>query len=957
LVFLLGVVFLAGWILQVPDVVHGQPGVNTIPPSGALGFLLSGAGLAAVALARRRWAALCGGGAALVGGANIAGHLLGNPILLDGLFFRLFSEAKLSVLGGMPPGGAVSFLLAGAGILSAASPLPRRWRFLVFATTGMAVAFTGILARTGFIGQAGGPGDVGFVPGLPALAALNFLVLGIGLIVLGIYGNEGSLSQEDPASALGLRSLTNISPTDLLLPLLGAGLLLGSLGIFVVGLQQSRQSQVAVHHTLDVIIALGLVESAALGMQTEERGFVIAGKEELLTSYQQASKGMDEALSRAQRLTADNPELQKLLGKLLTLRQQWGAWAEGIIAVRRSAGGAQKAQALVAAGRGRGLMARLQEDLDRAQNVELRLLAERKTRESAGQTLLSIALLFCVMGGILVGMTQFWLARRLESQRRILVAETASRAAAELRFRRFVELAPHAMVIVDPEGRIQLVNSQVLSWFGYSRDELVGQPVELLLPERFRHGHPAYRRGFVQAPTSRPMGTGRDLFGLRKDGTEFPVDISLSPVETPEGLQVIASVSDMTERRQAEEDLKQSNHALEAANQELDAARLILEAEVAKRARAEERSRILLDQAPQPIIVSGADGRILEVNSMTAAEFGYGREELIGQSGGMLIPVRDHAARAQRREAILGEPHMRSLGPDLVCVRKDGSEFPAVGRLSPIRTSDGLQFITSLVNISERKQIEDDLKRANLATEAVNKELAAFAYSVAHDLRQPLRGMTGFSQILLEDFGPQLPQQAQDYLQRIQRASARMGQLIDDMLTLSRISRDELRRGPVNLSALAAEVLDELRKADPGRKVECAIAEGLEVSGDARLLRILLDNLLGNAWKFTGRAARPKIEFGVAPSDGERPFLIRDNGAGFDMAYADKLFGAFQRLHDNHEFPGTGIGLAIAQRIVNRHGGRIWAEGSVGQGATFYFTFSGRGGNRDGRTTDRNLVG
>jgi signal transduction histidine kinase len=230
------------------------------------------------------------------------------------------------------------------------------------------------------------------------------------------------------------------------------------------------------------------------------------------------------------------------------------------------------------------------------------------------------------------------------------------------------------------------------------------------------------------------------------------------------------------------------------------------------------------------------------------------------------------------------------------------------------------------------------LARANQAVDAANKESEAFAYSVAHDLRTPIRGMAGFSQILIEDFGPQLPPEAQEHLQVIQREGQRMGQLIDEMLNLSRVTRGALRREPVSLSALASEALAALRAAEPQRQIECVVAEGLTASGDARQLKIMLDNLLGNAWKFTGYTAAPRIEFGVTSGNGGPAFYVRDNGAGFDMAYADKLFGAFQRLHTSDEFPGTGIGLAIVHRIVNRHGGRVWAEGVKNQGATFRFT-------------------
>ncbi len=224
---------------------------------------------------------------------------------------------------------------------------------------------------------------------------------------------------------------------------------------------------------------------------------------------------------------------------------------------------------------------------------------------------------------------------------------------------------------------------------------------------------------------------------------------------------------------------------------------------------------------------------------------------------------------------------------------------------------------------------------------AVNKELEAFAYSVSHDLRSPLRAIDGFSQALLEDYTDCLDDTGRDYLHRVQTATRRMGQLISDLLKLSRLTRGEMHREPVNLSALATEVLTDLQTLAPERQAEFIVTPNLMIDGDVRLLRVALENLLGNAWKFTSKLPLGRIEFGQVEVNGERAYYVRDNGAGFDMAYADKLFGAFQRLHSTTEFEGTGIGLATVQRVIHRHGGRIWAEGKVGQGATFYFTLQG----------------
>ncbi len=239
---------------------------------------------------------------------------------------------------------------------------------------------------------------------------------------------------------------------------------------------------------------------------------------------------------------------------------------------------------------------------------------------------------------------------------------------------------------------------------------------------------------------------------------------------------------------------------------------------------------------------------------------------------------------------------------------------------------------------AELETANRELRHSVRELAAVNHELEAFCYSVSHDLRTPLRAVDGFSLELLQSHSNQLNEQGQHYLQRIRSGTQRMGQLIDDLLTLSRVTCAELKRENVDLSALAETVAAELRQLEPMRNVIFQCQPALIANCDARLARIVLENLLGNAWKFTAKKSRALIEFGASEINGGRAFVVRDNGAGFDPAFKSKLFGAFQRLHSEREFPGTGIGLATVQRIVRRHGGEPWAEGAVGQGAALYFT-------------------
>jgi two-component system sensor histidine kinase/response regulator len=263
-------------------------------------------------------------------------------------------------------------------------------------------------------------------------------------------------------------------------------------------------------------------------------------------------------------------------------------------------------------------------------------------------------------------------------------------------------------------------------------------------------------------------------------------------------------------------------------------------------------------------------------------------------------------------------------------------------------TADRLQILNLLLSTYEAaiqrnrelNRTKDELQTVNAALETANKELESFSYSVSHDLRAPLRSIDGFSQALLEDYMDKLDDEGKDYLHRVRASTQRMAELIDDMLNLSRMTRSEMCLEQVNLSAIARTIAAELQRFEPHRRVQFVIAEEVVANGDSGLLKVALENLIGNAWKFTGKHLDARIEFGITSHNGNSAYFVRDNGSGFDMAYAGKLFGAFQRLHDAREFPGTGIGLATVQRVIHRHGGQVWAESEVGKGATFYFTLS-----------------
>jgi len=363
-----------------------------------------------------------------------------------------------------------------------------------------------------------------------------------------------------------------------------------------------------------------------------------------------------------------------------------------------------------------------------------------------------------------------------------------------------------------------------------------------------------------------------------------------------------------------------------------------------------DQLQALVDHTSAVIYMRDLDGRYMVVNREYERLFHLRREEIVGLTDHDLFPaeIADEFRANDLLAASAGAPlHVEEVAPG-----NDGPHTYITVKF-PLLDAAGKPYAVCGIStdITARKRAEEQVRQLNAELEqrvrdrtaeleASARELDAFAYSVSHDLRAPLRSMHGFSEVLLADYAGTLDDQGREYLQRIQANVTRMGRLIDDLLRLSRVTRTGLNRERVDIGAQAAEIIDELRGAEPGRCLQAVIADDLVTTGDPHLIRLALENLLANAWKFTGKREQGTIGVGAVRQSGNQVFFVRDNGAGFDMAYAGKLFSPFQRLHPTSEFEGTGIGLAIVQRILSRHGGRIWAESEPGKGATFFFTLT-----------------
>jgi PAS domain S-box-containing protein len=492
--------------------------------------------------------------------------------------------------------------------------------------------------------------------------------------------------------------------------------------------------------------------------------------------------------------------------------------------------------------------------------------------------------------------------------------DISERKETEAKYRGLLEAAPDAMVVVNQGGEIVLLNVQAEKQFGYRRDELAGQKVKNIIPEGFAERLIADGTRTAADALAQQIGTGIELAGRRKDGSEFPIEIMLSPLESAEGILVTAAIRDITVRKDAEKHL----------------------------AQMEERYRGLLEAAPDAMVVVDQGGEIVLLNVQAEKQFGYRRDELVGQKVKNIIPegFAERLIADGTRTAADALAQQIGTGIELAGRRKDGSEFPIEIMLSPLESPDGILVTAAIRDITLRKTSEEHLANTMEELKRSNEELGQFAYIASHDLQEPLRMVASYTQLLAKKYKGKLGADADEYISFAVDGASRMQGLIQDLLAYSRVGTKGKELVDTSSEEALQESLGNLRGAieESGAQVTHDPLPG--VLADQRQLIQLFQNLVGNGIKYQ-KPGVPRIHISARRNGGKKwIFSVQDNGVGIDSQYFVKIFEMFQRLHKREEFDGTGIGLAICKKIVERHGGSISVESQLGQGSTFRFALT-----------------
>lgn len=628
-------------------------------------------------------------------------------------------------------------------------------------------------------------------------------------------------------------------------------------------------------------------------METAQRGYVITGDTAYLAPYYQVHELVFGLLDNLKHQLANEPEVATVpaLNRLLIQRVRL---IQEVINARQE--DEQAAVKAIRLGHGKTITDSLRYYMDTIQlSFNDRLNAQQQV--VAGQLEFMQGAFLGLAGSITGILGILFYLINVQLQRRTEAEENLKKTISEVK--ELYDEAPCGYLSVDSTIHLCRINQTLLSWMGYASDEVLGKMKfeDLLTPasgEKFRS---SFQEDFEAYKTKGGV-YGLEFDFQRKDGSAFPVLVNSVATFDPQGnfVQSRTTVFDNTDR-----------------------------------VKSEARFKTVLESSPDAMVIVDAEGLIQLINQQGEQLFGYNRTELVGKPVEVLVPSEFRNGHVKQRRLFFNEPQRRPMGKglQLKALHASGMTIPVEISLSPFKLGDQLSVIAAIRDVTDARQAQDRIMK-------LNKELESFTYSVSHDLRAPLRSINGYTEILKEDYAHVFDANGHATLDVIIRNAKKMGALIDDLLQFSRLGRSEVMHERVEMDTLVLQAIDDLSQRN-NQHVAWTIHPLPTVKGDKSMLHQVWLNLIGNAVKYSSKATNPAIEIGTQPTEGWITYFVRDNGVGFDMQYAGKLFGVFQRLHKMNEFEGTGVGLALVHRIVDRHGGTVWAEAELNKGATFYF--------------------
>jgi PAS domain S-box-containing protein len=895
----IGLAVLVGWAFDISALKTVLPGSVTMKANTALGVVLCGLALALLSGETERrpllvGAGLLGLGVALLGGLSLLEELLGRNFGIDQWLFRDGSAMiETSNPGRMSPASASSFLLMGTALLVSVPARLRASKDVIFAALGGVVVAIGGMSAVGSLLVV----LLGFhfwnFTGMAGPTSVAFMLLGLGLLALA-RRKGGQMWHLDAGTTGGF--------------LVGALLILALAGVSYNRTYQLLRAAERVSHTQEVLKLLQEVESETASLGSAQRSYVNTGDAQMLDPYDQVGPRIGVTISALRKLTADNPHQQRRLARLEPLIATRIEWGRRVIEARKERG-LSAAEQMITEGPGTSYTTDIRNLVREMSDEEYGLLGERQGRQEAVATTTLLLLPLSVFLSVTILSLELFFLNAGIAERRRLESGGAQLAA-------IVESSDDAVIGKDLSGMVTSWNAAAERIFGFAEQEMIGQSILRLIPSERHREEESILSSIRRGQSVRHFDTER----LRKDGSVVPLSVTVSAIRDAKGRIVGASkvARDITGRIQAEAALKAS----------------------------EGRYRTLFERAPIGIVIADTASYYIDANQCLCDMLGYTRDELIGLHASDIVAEREIEHVAPALETIKATSDYQR---EWIMRRKDGTEFEAevIATTMPDGTLLGMIRDITERKLVERKigslnaELEERVAARTRELEEANRELEAFSYSVSHDLRAPLRAVDGFSHAVLEDFAPILPAEGKRHLQIIRDSAKRMGELIDDLLAFSRLSRQQVAKRAVNTEKLVRDAVAEAQSQAEKNGARISIGSLPSCEGDPALLKQVWVNLISNALKYSSKRGSPEVEIGSVEQDGGQVFFVRDNGCGFDMRYAGKLFGVFQRLHRLEEYEGTGVGLAIVQRVVHRHGGRVWAEAAVDRGATFYFTLKG----------------